>query len=47
MARMLVCRLLTVLALSTLVANDAAAQFRRGMMGESVEINLFPAIPPA
>ena len=47
MSRMRACRLLAVLVLSTLVANDAAAQFRRGMLGESIEINLFPAIPPA
>lgn len=48
MARMTTAsRLLMALALCALTGINAGAQFRRGMLGDSVEINLFPAIPPA
>ena len=48
MARMTTAsRLFVVLTICALAASDAAAQFRRGMLGESTEINLFPATPPA
>jgi hypothetical protein len=39
-------RLAVVLTICTLAATDAGAQFRRGMLGEGAEINLFPATPP-
>ena len=39
-------RLFIVLTLIALAGIDAGAQFRRGMLGESTEINLFPATPP-
>jgi hypothetical protein len=47
MARMLLSRLIAVLLLFAIAGDDAAAQFRRGILAESTEINLFPAIPPA
>jgi len=48
MAPMLVSRRpLAVLLVCTLAGSTAAAQFRRGMLAESTEISLFPAIPPA
>lgn len=47
MARMLLSRLIAVLLLIAIAGGDAAAQFRRGILAESTEINLFPAIPPA
>ncbi|MEP6782831.1 MAG: hypothetical protein ABI983_04115 [Acidobacteriota bacterium] len=40
-------RLAVALAVFALSDAHSAAQFRRGMMGETVEINLFPAIPPS
>jgi len=46
MTRMLAFRVAAVLVLFTLLGDHAAAQFRRGMLGDSVEINLFPATPP-
>jgi hypothetical protein len=47
MAAMLACRLVAALVLCVLVGSSAAAQFRRGILAESAEIMLFPAIPPA
>jgi len=40
-------RLVVVLAVVAVSGAHADAQFRRGILGETVEINLFPAIPPA
>jgi len=40
-------RLFVALSIFALTGIDAGAQFRRGMLGESTEINLFPATPPA
>ena len=40
-------RLLLALAVCALAGTAADAQFRRGMLAESTEINLFPATPPA
>jgi hypothetical protein len=48
MARMTtVPRFLIALAVCALAGTEANAQFRRGMLSESTEINLFPATPPA
>jgi hypothetical protein len=47
MAAMLACRLVTALMLCVLVGSSASAQFRRGILAESTDIMLFPAIPPA
>lgn len=48
MARMTTAsRCFVVLVVCALAGVDAGAQFRRGMLGDSVEINLFPARPPA
>ena len=40
-------RLFFALAVCALAGTTADAQFRRGMLADSVEINLFPATPPA
>jgi len=40
-------RLATALVVCALIGDPAAAQFRRGILAESTEITLFPAIPPA
>ena len=40
-------RILLALAVCVLAGTHADAQFRRGMLADSVEINLFPATPPA
>jgi hypothetical protein len=40
-------RLFLALAVCALAGTAADAQFRRGMLAESTEINLFPATPPA
>jgi len=39
-------RLLAAVALCALAGDNASAQFRRGLVAEGVEINLFPAVPP-
>jgi hypothetical protein len=41
------CRPLVLLLVCIFAADHAAAQFRRGIMAETAEINLFPAIAPA
>ena len=40
-------RIFVALAVCALAGTHADAQFRRGMLADSVEINLFPATPPA
>ena len=40
-------RIFLALAVCALAGTHADAQFRRGMLADSVEINLFPATPPA
>src|SRR5829696_3020689 len=40
-------RIFVALTVCALAGTHADAQFRRGMLGESAEINLFPATPPA
>jgi hypothetical protein len=40
-------RLLAALVICVLAGDHAAAQFRRGILAESAEISLFPAIAPA
>jgi hypothetical protein len=40
-------RIFVALAVCALAGTQTDAQFRRGMLAESAEINLFPAIPPA
>jgi hypothetical protein len=48
MARMsLPARLVVAVVLCALAGENTAAQFRRGILAESTEIMLFPAIPPA
>src|SRR3982751_3635432 len=48
MARMKVLpRLVLALAIVALFDTHSAAQFRRGILSDSAEINLFPAIAPA
>jgi hypothetical protein len=40
-------RLFVVLLLCAVAGEGATAQFRRGILAESTEIKLFPAVPPS
>ena len=40
-------RLAVALVVVAVSSAQADAQFRRGMLGDTAEINLFPAIPPS